>query len=266
MANASAPAIRKAGAEELPPRIVLAAVEGWGKTTLGAFSPQPIFMQARGETGLETLRSHRLVPDVDTFDVIESWPQAIAVVEYLIGEDTGHKTLVLDAKGGFERLCHEHVCQRDFGGDWGEKGFSAFQKGYDLSIHDWAKLLERLDRLRATRGMAIVMLSHCRVATFKNPTGPDFDRYGVDCHQKTWGITHKWADAVLFGNFFTVVQEKKGQRAKGIGGQERVLYTQHSDVHDAKNRYGMPPEIDVPSTPAESWNAIAQYLNTKGTL
>jgi hypothetical protein len=39
----------------LPNRYVVYAVEGFGKTSLAAHYPKPIFIQSRGETGLETL-------------------------------------------------------------------------------------------------------------------------------------------------------------------------------------------------------------------
>lgn len=257
--------IRKAGTKSGPPRLLLPAVEGWGKTSLCAFIPNAIFLQARGETGLETLRTQNLIPDVDTFDVCESWDGVLANVNYLIENDTGHKAIIFDALGGFERLCHEEVCRRDFKNDWSENGFGAYQKGYDLSVHDWLKLLVAIDRLRDVRQVTTIIISHCRVETFKNPEGADFDRYTADCHRKTWSVTHKWADAVCFGKFHTVIQQEKGtKRAKGIGGTDRVLYTQHSDVRDAKNRYGMPEEIDIPNNPADAWNTLKQYLEPKG--
>ena len=118
---------------------------------------------------------------------------------------------MLDALGSFERLCQEHVCARDFGGDWGERGFASYQKGYDLAVNDWLQLLHRLDRLHR-QGVVILILSHCKINTFKNPLGVDFDRYVSDCHHKTWGVTIRWSDAVLFGNFLTIIDDEK--RAK----------------------------------------------------
>ena len=43
-----------------------------------------------------------------------------------------------------------------------------------------------------------------------------------DKHAKTWELTHRWADHVLFANFFTTV-ERDGARPKAFGGQERLL-------------------------------------------
>ena len=109
----------------------------------------------------------------------------------------------------------------------------------------------------------ILILSHVRIRPFKNPLGPDYDRYEADCHQKTWSVTHKWCDAVLFGNFFTVVDTGKdagAKKGKGIGGTQRVLYTQRRDGFDAKNRFGMPECIDIPANPAQVWTTILNSM------
>lgn len=248
-----------------PPRIVLHAVEGFGKTTIGAYAPSPIILMAQGETGYATLRSANRVPEVDTLvdddnrpRAIQSWNELLETVDTLIANETGHKTLVLDAMGGFERLCHEHVCKTQFNGDWGERGFGAFQKGYDLSVTEWLKLLSSIDRLRSVRGATIILLAHTAITTFKNPQGADFDRYVAKVHPKTWSVTHGWADAVLFGNFLTVVDKAKttSVKGKGIGGTDRVVYTERRDAFDAKNRYGMLESIDLSNDPSAGWGII----------
>lgn len=245
------------------PRIVLNAVEGWGKSTYGAFAPNPAILMSRGETGYVTLRDKGLVPDADCVE-LGQWRDVLETVDDFAKGGTKYGAIVLDAVGGFERLCHEHVCARDFGNDWGEKGFASFQKGPDVSVAEWLGLLSRLDRARQALGCPVVFLSHSKVKSFKNPMGPDFDRYIADCHEKTWGVTHKWADTVLFGTYVTVtVDDKKTKRAKGIGGDERVLYTTRRDAWDAKNRFAMPPQLDIPADPASVWSTVWESITSK---
>lgn len=238
------------------PWLVLNAVEGFGKTTFGAYSPAPLILMARGETGYDTLLAAGRVPQVPAY-VVETWEDALGWLDQLIEDPQDRKTLVLDATGGYERLCHEYVCRTKFQNKWGDDGFMSFHKGYDVAVSEWVLLLNRIERLKSERHMGIVMLGHSKVASFKNPIGADFDRYTGDVHAKTWGPTAKCADAVLFGNFFTVVDKEKQGKGKGIGGTDRVIYTERRDAWDAKNRYGMAPEIwltDIP--PQEMWNTV----------
>jgi len=251
--------IRKAKFQ--PPRIVLNAVEGWGKTSAAAYTPKPLLLMANGETGYDTLLGVGLVPEIAA-DVIDNWKDLIALLEKLdAAESLPYKTIILDAMGGFEKMCHTMVCKRDFKGDWGEKGFGAFQRGYGVAVPEWIQMLAKLDRIR-TKGVMIILLSHVKIGTFKNPSGNDFDRYAADLDKSTWGITHKWADAVLFGKFVTITEKDKG-RSKGIGGVDRILYTEYRDAYDAKNRYGMPDEIDIPNDPTKTWETIWKNIYKK---
>lgn len=249
---------------KLPYCLVLHAQEGWGKTSLGAQFPNPIFLMTKGEKGLLTLiNSGQLGPVQHFRRPAESWNEVKLATEWLINFDHPHKTFVIDTINGAERLMHEMVCHRDFNGEWGDKGFLAFQKGYDRSIPDWLDFLARLDRLREAKGMAILLLCHTAVRTFKNPEGPDFDRYEPAVHKSTWGVSHKWSDMVLFGKFETITEEKKGTRAKGIGGQQRLLMTTRHAAYDAKNRHGLPEEIDCGDSPEDAWSAFLEAM--KGT-
>ncbi|MBI5724629.1 MAG: ATP-binding protein [Planctomycetes bacterium] len=246
-------------------RVVLIGVEGWGKTSAAAHAGKVAIVECRDETGYETLLSAGRVPSVDAVQV-KAWPDLLAVIADAAGG--GYDVLAIDALSGAERLCHEAVCARDFNGEWGERGFGAYMRGYDLSVTDWLAMLARLEAVRQN-GTHVVLLSHAKVVTTKNPMGADYDRFSSDVHHKTWACTHKWADAVLFGTFETIVitgpqearKSEQLRRGKGIGGTSRVLYTERRDAFDAKNRFGMPEVLDIPNDPAQVWQTIMKGIN-----
>lgn len=239
---------------KLPNRVLLHGVEGIGKTSFAASAPRPIFIMARGETGLETLIDHGRVVETPHFPEAQTWEEVLGAVRSLITGTHDYRALVIDTLNGVERLCHEHVCRRDFGGDWGEHGFASYGKGAEVALADWRELLSLLDRLRAEKRMALLALAHTKVKTFKNPEGPDYDRYTVDMNEKTWGLTHKWSDVVLFANFLVETQKEKGSsRTKGVGGQDRYLFTERHAAWDAKNRIGLPESITMGRSGAEAW-------------
>jgi len=243
-----------------PPRIVLTGMEGVGKTSVVAYAPGAAIIEAGNETGYSTLVGAGRVPQIPSAHVT-TWDQLLGLLDKLAKNPP--KFLGLDAIGGIERMCHEHVCHRDFKGEWGETGFAAFAKGYDMAITDWLLMLSKLDALNAL-GTSIILLAHCKVKPFRNPEGADFDRYTADIHDKTWAATHRWADAALFMKFETIIDKDKNKRVRGLGGDTRILYTTRSDARDAKNRYGMPPEIEMPNDPSQMFNAIWQYIAPKG--
>lgn len=239
----------------LPNRAVLHGVEGWGKTSFAAQAPSPVFIQTRGETGLETLIDANQLPEVPHFPEVQTWGELLGAVDVLLEDQHSFRTLAIDALNGAERLCHEHVCQQDFAGDWSDRGFMGYQRGYRIALSPWRELLSRLDRLRSERRMTIFLLCHTAVTTFKNPEGPDYDRYTPKVNAETWALTHQWADVVLFGNYEVLVDVDRAgaKKGKARGGQQRMMYCERHASYDAKNRLGLPAEIDMGGSPAESW-------------
>ena len=220
---------------------------------------------ARGESGYETLVSSGRAPLHD-WATLNTWDELTGLLDGIASGEKVYDVLGIDALAGAERLLHEHVCQKEFRGEWGEKGFMSFHKGYEMALVPLNTLLAQLDRIRA-RGTHVVLLSHCKIRTFKNPDGEDFDRWVSDAHEKTFNMVHRWSDAVLFGTFRAIVDETGGKRSgkkKGIGQGDRVLYTVHTDSRDAKNRFGMPPELDIPNDPMQIWPTISAYFPRKG--
>jgi hypothetical protein len=117
--------------------------------------------------------------------------------------------------------------------------------------------------------MAIICLCHAKVQPFKNPEGADYDRYQPDLHHKTWALTHRWADIVLFANFYTVIanesQASKGAaKGKARGGTERVMFCERTAAYDAKNRHGLPAELSMGSSGTEAWANFIEAMKGGG--
>jgi hypothetical protein len=216
--------------------------------------PKPIFIETRGETGLETLIDAGQLPETPHLPELDNWQDLMDALTWVRESEHNYRTLCLDALNGAERLMHEMVCQRDFNGDWTDRGFMGYQRGFEVALADWRMLLSLLDSIRAERRMTIALISHTRVQTFKNPAGADFDRYQPDLHPKTWALTSKWCDVILFGNFEVVVGDIQGKAKKGKAiGQNRMLYTDNHAAYEAKNRLGLVPEIEMGNSAQEAW-------------
>ncbi len=236
--------------------------------------PGAIFIQSRGETGLETLIDAGRLKETPHFPAAETWAEIVGYVRQLRNEAHEYKTLVLDTINGAERLMHESVCSEKFGGDWGERGFTSYGKGFEQSLPEWITLLSELDALRAEKRMRIILLCHTKVKNFKNPQGADYDRYQPDIHEKTWSVTHKWADVVLFGNFESFIQggrvddtdSRKNQKGKALDSAPvRIIYTERRTSFDAKNRLGLPAEIALSDTPEAGFQDFINAVRTATT-
>lgn len=238
-----------------PTAAVLYGVPGVGKTSLGASIPGGVLMYCEGEDGITTLKSAgQVARDYPQLGPIKSWTDAMDVLDTLALEDHPHKCLEIDTFGGFETLLHQHVTATEYGGSRAK--FMNYHNGFDVSLSFWRAFLGKLDRLRDEKQMSIMLLGHAKVDDFKNPEGADYDQWLPQCHEKTWGITHQWADMVLFANYVIAVDED----GKGKGGSSRFFYTQFHPAYSAKNRYGLPSQISMGNSAAEAWGNLTKEL------
>jgi len=224
----------KKGAQQTAPRIVLVGVEGVGKTTAGAQCPEPIFLCA--ENGLVGFG----LDNVPCFTP-ENWTDALQFLEYLATSEHQYKSLVVDTLDWLEPLLFSFVCKRDKKEGIEDYGYG---KGYVVAVEEFRKFIAGLERIHR-RGLLIMINAHCQIKAFNNPVGDNYDRYELKASKQLAGIVKEWSDAVLFARYevLTVKEGSAKSKAKGVGGQKRIVHTQHCAGWDAKNRFGLPDEM-----------------------
>jgi AAA domain len=242
---------------------LLHSIPKWGKTSLACYAKDPVFLMSKGEDGLLTLIVNGLVP-AETAHFPECFGDWVGFKKALMGlanEEHSFKTLVLDTVNGFERLCHEHICQAEFEGKWDK--FTDWGKGPKVSLAEWSSLTGLLDGCRK-KGMGIFLLCHSSVRTFANPEGPNYDRWEPTLSKEAWAHLDRWCDMILFGTHETVTPGKENQKSKAKGGTERVIHTERCAAFDAGNRVGLPSSIECGSSAKEAWDNFREALSKKG--
>lgn len=234
-------------------------VEGWGKTSMVAHIPNVCVVQVGEETGYQTLLNAGRVPAVPMAHV-RRWDEALAVAEHLVTSE--FDVIAWDAAGSLEQLCFQALCDLNNDGKW--ESFLAYGKGPEVAVADWLKLLASFERAKVA-GKTVILLCHAQIKPHNDPMlAESYDRYIAALHKKIWGATHRWTDEALFCTFLSDTKKEKGAlKAKGIGGKQRVIYSQRCDAYDAKDRLGLPELIIAPDDPAEVWNVIQS--NVKGS-
>jgi hypothetical protein len=240
----------------LPNRALIHAVQKWGKTSFGAQAPGSIFACTNGEDGLETLIKAGRLPETPHFPgTFRSWNHLMLALDELIIMDHEYKVFVGDTVNGMAQLCIQYVTETKFGGD--PDGFDAYGRGMKpgFAPAEFQRLLGKLDSLRETKNMAIILLAHSQVKTFNNPGGLNYDRWEPVLPKEFMAMLDRWVDMILFGDFETHLEkaQKNATKTKAIGGTARILHTERSAAFDAGNRYGLPAEIDCGNSPQEAW-------------
>lgn len=242
------------GKQRLPPRIILYGTEGIGKSTFAANAPKPIFIQT--EDGLSEI-------DCDKFPLSQRLDEVQQQLSAILSDDHEYETCVIDSLDWLERLIFDHLC-REHGAKSIETVAGGFAKGYTLAVGIWRDLLDILDKLRTERRMAVVLIAHSKIERFEDPESPAYDRYAPRLHKHACSLVCEWADAVLFASRKIRVQtedagfNKKRGTAVGLGknGGDRIIRAVGGPACVAKNRYGMPDEIDL------SWAAFVAAMSS----
>ena len=205
-----------------PPRILVFGFDGVGKTQFAAGAPNPFFLDVnRGSGALDVQRV--------SFDAWEETYEWLGAVE---SGQIQCDTVVLDTASDFEAMSHAKL----FPGTTVTKAEGGYNKGDDVVIAEWRKLLYRLERVWE-KGKGIIFTAHARVKGYNDPTGPGYDRYEVALRAPLAGLLRSWHDYVLFAQVHTIVaQGEKGSKPKGTTTGERFMYTRRTPAYDAKAR------------------------------
>jgi hypothetical protein len=135
-----------------------------------------------------------------------------------------------------------HVCKA-FG--WKSADDSPFQRAWKEALTEWREFLSLCERIR-DGGTGLILLAHSHVKPYKNPEGPDYDRYTLALNEKAGALIRQWVDVCLFANSKTLVDvDEKTKKAKAFGGRTVMAYSERTAAFDAGNRLGLPPEFPL---------------------
>ena len=245
------------GRLKTPLRYLFYSPEGIGKSTLAADAPNPIFLDVEG--GSPELHVSRYpFRDGPGGHVPRVYDDVLSAVDDL-RDNPGHgyETLVVDTADALEALIHAHICKANSKANVEAFGYG---KGYKVAATELRVFLSRLEALQG-QGMAIVVLAHSLVKTFKNPEGPDYDRYQLCTHELISAQLKGWSDVVGFLRFDggaakLLDDASQAPRARGWATGKRIIHLAREAAWDAKCRLSMPAEIELGV--AHPWQPFAE--------
>ena len=236
-----------AHAEHEAPNLIIYGSRGVGKTTFASSAPKPVM-----------IRTERVgyIEGVQMFPVAETFEDVMDAMTSLASEEHDFKTLIVDSLDWLETLVWRHLIKVRPTDEKGRpvKDISdyGFGKGYAHAIDYWGEYMRAIEYLRTKKGMTIIQIAHAEVKRFDDPTTDSYDRYQIKLHAKAGDKLQEAADGVLFVKaVHQTTKEAVGfnsEKTRAIGSGERVLYTDARPAFDAKNRFNLPFEIQIPQS------------------
>jgi hypothetical protein len=234
-----------------PPRAMIYGTHGVGKTTLGANAPSPVFIQL--EDGLTT--------DTPTFGLMANFTEVMEAIGELYSQEHEFLTVVFDTIDWLEPLIWAEACARN---NWASIEDAGFGKGYLAASTVWREFLDGTNALRNERNMTVLLLAHAEVKRFDSPDTDPYDRYQPKLHRLASALVQENVDTILFAtrliSTVKIDAKDKNSRVRGVGGGQRVLYTEERPAYIAKNRDDMPQQILLPDNAAGAWSTLAGHF------
>jgi len=212
---------------------------GLGKTTLAVGSKNPIVLQT--EEGLGILTKNREIPH---FKLAKDYDTFFGYLKFLVDSDLEYNTLVIDSLDWLEPLIHTKTCEVHKQASIESFGYG---RGYNEALKYWREVLDLVNTLRNEKKMRVVLIAHNQIKAFHDPSTESYDRHELKLHKAASALVLEASDMCLFLNYkkgTVKVQGNKGLTSKTVQ-SGRVLVTTESPACVAKNRYGLPEEIQV---------------------
>lgn len=246
------------GVDIKPPRILIYGPAGIGKSTFGADSDRPVFIQTEDGKGTIT---------ADSFPLATRLSDVMDALAALATEDHNFGTVVVDSADWLENLIWSQVVEDYNASSNGEKIRSLEQvgygKGYTMAIDYWREYLSALNWLRDNKNMTVIQTAHSEVKRFQDPQAEPYDRHEIKLHRTAAAKVMEHSDIIAFANYRVGTMKTdlgfKKTRVRAIGAGERILSTEERPTFIAKNRYGLAAEIPF-TRDGSTWSAIASAI------
>lgn len=228
------------------PLLLIYGTEKIGKTSFASQAPNAVFLQTEQGEGML---------DIATFGLLKSYGEVMEALASLDSDEHEFKTIVVDSLDWLSPLIDRHTCEVN---KWPNIDAPGYGQGYTATLTYWREFLDALKFLRDERGMAVVLIAHYEIKTFKSPETEPYDRFQPKLQKNACGVVLEWAEGIFFANYRASTTKTevapKQTVTRGVGGGERLVYTEERPAYKAGNRWAMPPTLPL------DWHAVAAHI------
>lgn len=242
----------QSGKRTVIPRIMVVGQAGVGKSTYASTFPNALFVDTEGRT--DHLNINRL-PVKNYADVKAAMAE---IYELAKAGKNPCKWLVIDTVDHLALWVYDHVCAAN---NWDNIEEPGYGKGYAIARDTvWREFVQNIDLLRSAN-VGVLLLGHATAKSFQNPTGADYQYFGLNLDKTSTKYLYDKMDAIGFAAFEDDVRAKFDRRGEQITKGKasttgrRMLYFGHNPAYDTKMGLTLPDEMEL------EYASLADALN-----
>lgn len=245
------------GRQKRPFKTAIYGPPGVGKSKLAATAESALFINM--ENALFHLDIHS-TPHLKTYEEVRD-ASAFAY-------NSDYKTIVYDCVDNLDDMIVSKVLSdanvvriKDGKPEWTSLDDFGYGKGYFLAKKKWDVVFSMFNAF-VEKGKNIILVGHSQVVNFKDPAGEDFDTYTIKMGKGARDSLYAQMDNIFYMTWRNYVdvpkQEDRDKRPKGIGDGSVVIHTEQRPAFTAKNRYNLPPIVDIASNDNDFFKRLAE--------
>lgn len=257
------------GAHTVGQRIVIAAQEKVGKTTLACGAPKPLLVPMEMGFGAMPVAKTGLIENMEAvFQTCEE------ILYYAARKQFPFQTVIWDSASSLERLMHDmtlrmdpNYAKKNAKGVTMESALGGYGKAYQYANELFGRWTYYLDQMAFGFGINSVVTCHVFAARAMDPAYGEFDTWDLLLHSpknnKNYGkreMITQWADLVGYLHEpMHVIVNADQKLIRGVSvNRGRVIGVDRTPSYVAGNRYRMAGEIPIPLD--KGWNYLADAI------
>lgn len=246
--------------------LIIYGIEGIGKTSFAIQAPKPVGIISIKEAGYDDLDMVGEVPERVNPLICKNWEDVKVAVEAFQG-----KTLVIDSILGLQDYVSRHVTDECYRGNF--TAFNAYRSGIRQDVPRYMNELVDLFEYKRAQGVNIIVIGHRKTETETDTGGADVKVQDIAGDEGVTSSLKKWAQAIIFmdgkKDITTVTKtagygnDTKVLEGKSFNKPTRVMYTEYTGFHVAKNKLHLPGLILMGNSAPEAWTNFKSALPEK---
>ena len=241
------------GIQRKPFLAIIHGPVGSGKTHFGTTMPDPIFIA--GEE-IDNIESARLAK-------VTNWQQFLDQLTWVLEEDHGYRTLVIDSMDSMERILERKILSENPTKTMAT-AYGGFGKAYQLMSEKFLSIREDYLVPIWDRGINVLLICHTAKQSIDDLLRQEsYQRYELKLHKNSKGV----GVSTVFSEFVMavlmlspdIIINRKDEKVYSESTGSRILYCNAKPFLEAKNRYNMPDTITI--NEGEGWNKVSPYIN-----
>ena len=229
---------------------------GVGKTSFMAAMSGVFVVVTAKEPGLGKLIDQNRVGETPHPPPIETWEDFASILEDLVDSDHEYTMVGIDSITDVAELARDYVVRTEYDGSQAK-----YSSSWGAGTTKYRGLLSWMlgkffELTRRSESVGVVMTSGAEAHRRNDPQVGEYHQWQPQIEKNAFEVLAKGSDIILFLRH----DAQLDRDGRAVSGTVRVMYTEGDNTFVAKNRHGLPRQINMGLSGEESRTNLGEAI------